>query len=918
MSDTEPAPAQPPTPPATQPPSTPGPRGKSRDNATSRVPSRAVSKMSLAPPETGKSSLSLHPPVSEAGPSTTSDPADGPPAENTGPPPGTMPLFLTTATQELFKVKGGEDLTAENPFKMIPKADLIADLNARLAIGDFYPAKQMILDFPQEEMLLHWDQEFKYGQNYYLCVTVEAMEAILHPVIKEESEEALALLSGIKKAPVSKQWESLGSDKEIDSEKVVHNRDLIHVRVSRKRRDFGSLCKFGDRDAHDGFVECRPFRDPTYELSRMEVTAAVQAVPELVDSTAQTAWFRPVNFAVQYEPAFFSEEEQARELGSDSILDFVRTVSARFEKALRQNSIMDIFEDDYQNLGEEDMTLEQGAHTYLQEYQSFTDLRHSKDKSISCVDWHPTQRGIIAISCTQRAAFDERVEMGFNVRSKQSMILIWSFHDPIHPQLMLEAPEDVGSFQFNPYDSNIVAGGCYSGQIVLWDITEYQDKLKTNRKSARAGTAAGGGMGGEEAAGNAAAPAAAAGGGGSAGGGKDNGERHTDIPIVHWLAVSSIEASHRAPITDIQWLPKNLELAHTGEFVENGDNGHRQLVTTSLDGQVCFWDLRSKKELKALDLTWKPFLREPVALHATVTIKKVPLSSMDNTFDYGLTKISIRNAKPDPSSSEQTSAARPGSPEKARPTSSEKPRTATADKDKAGGAGFSSKFYCATEEGDLVYSNWLAEKANEEKASRVEHAYSYHFGPMSDLQRSPFFPDILLSVGVQNISSIAVSYMAIHQYPAKSFTHHQFIAAGDDEGTLHILEVPRNLTKPSKNEKSFVRAFFDREIRRIAYVQQRKQFRVAERSKFEAAALEALVAKTAKKEGEAAPAGTSPPGTAPAAAAPGTPAAAGGGGDGAGGGAKGEDDEEKAEQEYLKMEHNFLEMEGLLPVPQEA
>lgn len=114
---------------------------------------------------------------------------------------------------------------------------------------------------------------------------------------------------------------------------------------------------------------------------------------------------------------------------------------------------MDIFQDDYQELGEEDATLEQGPHTTLQEYQSFTDLKHSKDRSIACVDWHPNIRGslaispvffavklkgilgVVAVSCTERIAFDERVERGLLLRSRRSLILVWSFHDPIHPQV---------------------------------------------------------------------------------------------------------------------------------------------------------------------------------------------------------------------------------------------------------------------------------------------------------------------------------------------------------------------------------------------------------------------------------------------------------------------------------------------------
>lgn len=70
-------------------------------------------------------------------------------------------------------------------------------------------------------------------------------------------------------------------------------------------------------------------------------------------------------------------------------------------------------------------------------------------------------------------------------------------------------------------------------QIVLWDITEHQDKLKINRKPGREG---------EEAA------------------SKDEREKVAETPVVHWSAVSSIEFSHRSAITDIQWLPKSMEV----------------------------------------------------------------------------------------------------------------------------------------------------------------------------------------------------------------------------------------------------------------------------------------------------------------------------------------------------------------------
>ena len=71
----------------------------------------------------------------------------------------------------------------------------------------------------------------------------------------------------------------------------------------------------------------------------------------------------------------------------------------------------------------------------LQEYQSFTDLNFSKDKTISCIQWHPSIKGVVAVSVSERLTFDERIDQAAKVIMTPSLILIWSFTDPIHPQV---------------------------------------------------------------------------------------------------------------------------------------------------------------------------------------------------------------------------------------------------------------------------------------------------------------------------------------------------------------------------------------------------------------------------------------------------------------------------------------------------
>jgi hypothetical protein len=43
--------------------------------------------------------------------------------------------------------------------------------------------------------------------------------------------------------------------------------------------------------------------------------------------------------------------------------------------------------------------------------------------------------GVIAISCNKRITLDERIDMGPPIYPKSSLLVIWSFHDPINPQV---------------------------------------------------------------------------------------------------------------------------------------------------------------------------------------------------------------------------------------------------------------------------------------------------------------------------------------------------------------------------------------------------------------------------------------------------------------------------------------------------
>ena len=87
---------------------------------------------------------------------------------------------MASQSQQIFQCQVDEDVTEENPYKIIKKADIMSDFFNRAAISDFHPFKQIITNYPGEEILIIYDPDFAFGQNFILATTEEAKNALLH------------------------------------------------------------------------------------------------------------------------------------------------------------------------------------------------------------------------------------------------------------------------------------------------------------------------------------------------------------------------------------------------------------------------------------------------------------------------------------------------------------------------------------------------------------------------------------------------------------------------------------------------------------------------------------------------------------------------------------------------------------------
>ncbi|XP_005385198.1 PREDICTED: WD repeat-containing protein 63 [Chinchilla lanigera] len=797
--------------------------------------------------------------------------------------PEIYPLVLTTKTQEIFNCRVDQDVTDEIPYKLIKKEDIFEDLRNRAAVSDFHPVKKIVQEYPGNEILLVYDKDFKYGLNFYIIGTEEGKENYLNaPEVPEEQEEYKELIPEeifTYVPPVSKPWVSLGSEKEIEEESVKKSTKQVTYMISRKRSDFGAPVTFSDQNASsvkDAYIECTAYPDKNFTLKQLEKNVAMQAIPQIKDTSTQTKWTYPKNASTQYYAREFSEEEKERVGQSKSLTDFLNNVSTSVEIALQQNEIMNLFIDDWKSLAEEEGTFGDKTDTHLKEYQSFTDLHSQTEKMITCVSWHPTIYGLIAVSVAVRLAFEDRVHFSGKLLLQPSLILFWSFSDPIHPQLMLESPDDIFCFKFCPSDPNIIAGGCINGQVVLWDITAHADRIESTK----------------------------AGGGGSKKATLKpmfllEPDSNKEAMYIRHCAVSSIESGHKNIITDIHWLADTFEINRFGFVFENRSEICCQLVTCSADCTICFWDIRPLKtvtptptEKKKEETIEIPFDVPATFLHLDLSWKpltRIKLSKGETNLDHCPTRISLSDEQLLPKISDKMLA-----------------QTKVIEMNpyhnlEAGLANllrpiddFCTKFFVGTEEGEVMYADWKMEKdpdTGRMMAKKPVSLYSVHDGVVHTVQRSPFYNDIILTVGGWNIAiwkegvmsgpllqscCAAKRYTAGHwsltrpavfyigredgyvdiwdllektHEPAQSqnicitmityikpwtfSAKQQFIAIADYYGTLHILEIPWTLSHPSNNEVSSVNYYFDREVKHLEYVEQRKSIREQEKKEME-------------------------------------------------------------------------------------
>ena len=226
---------------------------------------------------------------------------------------------------------------------------------------------------------------------------------------------------------------------EVDKFLIEATRPLIQVKITRKLEHFGAPVKFND--VTQEIANFRNQKDPNFALRRKELDVGVQACKETVTQSSNTVWFRPKNQGIQYDPEDFLAGATKESDVVDSLSAFVSKVKPIVEEALSQNETIDIFQDEFAELGDEELGFSSKTTSDIKEVRNFHDVTYTKNKKIECVCWVPDSSMMLAASCVENSTYDDRLD-NINAASN-SHILLWSFHDSLAPHAVLLSPWEV-------------------------------------------------------------------------------------------------------------------------------------------------------------------------------------------------------------------------------------------------------------------------------------------------------------------------------------------------------------------------------------------------------------------------------------------------------------------------------------------
>lgn len=114
----------------------------------------------------------------------------------------------------------------------------------------------------------------------------------------------------------------------------------------------------------------------------------------------------------------------------------------------------------------------------LRETLQLYSANHSKRRMVTDLHFSPHFPELLLSSYTKSSSAPNE---------PNGLVLLWNIHAPSRPEYVFNASSDVLTARFSPFHPNLIIGGCYSGQVCIWDTRSSHRNGQPERRTPPSG-----------------------------------------------------------------------------------------------------------------------------------------------------------------------------------------------------------------------------------------------------------------------------------------------------------------------------------------------------------------------------------------------------------------------------------------------
>lgn len=168
-------------------------------------------------------------------------------------------------------------------------------------------------------------------------------------------------------------------------------------------------------------------------------------------------------------PALAPDEREVVE-AEDGYAAFLSRSVRVLERALQQSELFDVTFDYSSNEAAESAQQKDRVSFSFE----LTDERYTKGRAVTDLRWSTHYKELFLAAYSKPAGQTQGLwqhhSRGYASEAPDGVVLLWSTHLRDEPEFVFTAQSTVLTAAFDPFTPNLVLGGTYSGQVVVWDM----------------------------------------------------------------------------------------------------------------------------------------------------------------------------------------------------------------------------------------------------------------------------------------------------------------------------------------------------------------------------------------------------------------------------------------------------------------